>query len=273
MCLILLAHTCHPDYPLILASNRDEFYCRKAEPLALRGTSQTMLYGRDCEGGGTWLAATASGRIATLTNVREPGRTSSSAPSRGLLVTECAASDEPLERFLETRIHRFGPYNGFNLIAADSSGLYYCSNRTDIVQKLTPGLYGLSNHRLDTAWPKLTKAKKLFAGILAKPGPVAIEELFGMLRNDERLPDHMLPDTGVGPAWERILAPIFIHSDIYGTRTSSLVLLDRRGHLRFIERTHGLPGSCDVPGTREFSFTVQNFACSAIRRSLLRNHY
>jgi uncharacterized protein with NRDE domain len=258
MCLLLVAYNCHPRYQVILASNRDEFYSRSTEPLSVRGTDRKVLCGLDLEGGGTWLAAAQSGRIAALTNVREPERMRAEAPSRGLLVSGCAASDNPLDRFLAALMHQAAAYNGFNLIAADSSGLYYCSNRTGSIQKLDSGLYGLSNHGLDTPWPKLTRAKKLFAGILDRPGPIHDESLFAMLRDDEHPPDHMLPDTGVGPLWERILSPIFIHSDIYGTRTSSLVFLDHIGTLRFIERTHALPGSCDSPGTREFSFETQN---------------
>jgi len=148
-------------------------------------------------------------------------------------------------------------YNGFNLIAADSSGVYYCSNRTEVVQKLSTGLYGLSNHQLDTGWPKIRSAKIMFRNVLDSADKLDCEALFSILRNNECPPKHLLPDTGVGPYWERILAPIFIHSEIYGTRTSSLVLLTRDGRLRFIERTHGSSGSSDVPDTREFAFDAQ----------------
>lgn len=256
MCLMLIAYNAHPDYRLILASNRDEFYSRKTEPLAWRVTDAEILCGLDCEGGGSWLAAARSGRIAALTNVREPGRMSAGARSRGLLVTGCAASDQPIELFLEELLRQPDRHNGFNLIAADGTGLYYCSNRTGTVIKLSNGLYGLSNHRLDTPWPKLVRAKELAAEVLAAPGELDTGALFDVLRDDLQPPDQRLPDTGVGPVWERILAPVFIRSGIYGTRTSSLVLLDHCGFLRFIERTHGLPDSSDRPGTRELSFAV-----------------
>jgi len=262
MCLMLIACNCHPDYRLVLASNRDELYCRKTDPLAFRGHGTDMLCGLDLEGGGTWLAAARSGRIAALTNVREPGRMRADAPSRGLLVSGCAASDQPLDQILEALMRQPDQHNGFNLIAADRTGMYYCSNRTGSVCRLSDGLYGLSNHGLDTPWSKVSRARELIAGVLAKPGELDTEALFDVLLDDAQPPDAALPDTGVGPAWERILAPIFIHSDIYGTRTSSLVLLDRRGHLRFIERTHGLPGSSDCPGTRELSFSVPGTRCT-----------
>ena len=88
-----------------------------------------------------------------------------------------------------------------------------------------------------------------------QPDELDYEALFSILRNDECPPDDLLPDTGVGPVWERILAPIFIRSEIYGTRTSSLILLSRDGCLRFIERTHGSPGSSDIPGIKDYAFT------------------
>jgi len=256
MCLILIAYKSHPGYPLILAANRDEFYARPTEPLALRGPGRDMLCGLDLEGGGTWLAA-GRGRIAALTNVREPGRVKAGAPSRGLLVSGCIGSAQPLDQFMEDLLRQPAEHNGFNLIAADSAGLYYCSNRFGGAVRLSAGLYGLCNHRLDTPWPKVTRAKKLFADALAAHDEPDIEALFAVVRDDTQPPDAELPYTGVGPEWERILAPIFIRSPIYGTRTSSLLLLDKNARLRFIERTHGLPGSPDRPGTREFFLSMQ----------------
>lgn len=253
---MLIAYNYHPEYPLVLASNRDEFYCRPTEPLSLHVHQQEMLCGLDLQEGGTWLAAGRSGRIAALTNVREPDIINDNACSRGLLVSQCVQSTQPLPEYLNDIMQQAGSYNGFNLISADSSGLYYCSNRNDAVQKLSAGLYSLSNHRLDTPWPKVTRAKAMFSDALSAFGPLDPDALFTILRDDERPPDHLLPDTGVGPAWERILAPIFIHSEIYGTRTSSLILLSRDGRLRFIERTHGSPGSSDMPGIKDFAFNV-----------------
>ncbi len=257
MCLMLIAYNYHPDYSLILASNRDEFYCRPTETLDVRNAQQGMLCGLDLQEGGTWLAAGKSGRIAALTNVREPDRFITGAPSRGQLVSQCVQSVQPLEECLHNIMHQADNYNGFNLIAADNSGLYYCSNRTEAMRKLPAGLYGLSNHQLDTAWPKVSAAKTMFRDALDALGELNCEKLFTLLHNNESPQDNLLPDTGVGPSWERILAPIFIHSESYGTRTSSLVLLARDGRLRFIERTHGSPGSSDVPGTRDYAFDAQ----------------
>lgn len=250
---MLIAYNQHPDYTLILASNRDEFYARPTEPLAWHG--QDMLSGLDLQDGGTWLAATRQGRIAGLTNVREPDRICSGAPSRGLLVSKCVLSEEPLAEHLDDLMAHSADYNGFNLVAADSTGLYYCSNRTGSVQKLDSGLYALSNQRLDTAWPKVKEAKSMFRSLLDRPGALHCEAVFELLANDA-LPRGELPDTGVGPLWERILAPIFINSEIYGTRTTSLILVSRDGNIRFIERTHGAQGCPDEPGTRDIVFST-----------------
>jgi uncharacterized protein with NRDE domain len=256
MCLMLIAYNYHPEYPLVLASNRDEFYGRPTEPLSFRGPQQEMLCGLDLQEGGTWLAAGSSGRIAALTNVREPDRLNGSALSRGLVVSQCVQSTQPLPEYLNDIMQQADSYNGFNLIAADSSGLYYCSNRINAVRKLSAGLYGLSNHCLDTPWPKVTAAKAMFRDALDTPGDLDCEVLFTLLRNDERVPGDLLPDTGVGPVWERILAPIFVRSELYGTRTSSLILLSRDGCLRFIERTHGSSGSSDIPCIKDYAFNV-----------------
>jgi len=255
---MLIAYNYHPDYPLILASNRDEFYSRPTESLAVRGIQQDLLYGLDLEEGGTWLAAAKSGRVAALTNVREPACSDDNSPSRGLLVSQCVSSPQPLPKYLDDILRQADSYNGFNLIAFDNSALYYCSNRSGTVQKLSAGLYGLSNHRLDTAWPKVTTAKAMFRDVLDSANELDCEALFSILRTNVCPPKHLLPNTGVGPMWERILAPIFIHNEIYGTRTSSLVLLAHDGCLRFIERTHGSQGSSDLPGIKDYTFNVQH---------------
>jgi uncharacterized protein with NRDE domain len=257
MCLILFAYQYHSEYPLVLAANRDEFYSRPTSPLAFHGRSKELLAGRDLEGGGTWLAASRSGRIAALTNFRELERHGPGAPSRGLLVTDCALSGESLDSLLPALAAQTSCYAGFNLIAGDRTGLFYCSNRGAAVRRLSPGLYGLSNHLLDTAWPKVAAGKMKFRNVLGDPDGPDPEALFELLRDNTLPPKNKLPDTGVGPAWERILAPIFIQSPIYGTRSSSVILLGKEGKLRFIERTHAVEGFVEAGETREYSITIK----------------
>lgn len=257
MCLILFAYQYHPEYPLVLAANRDEFHSRPTAPLGFHGPSHELLCGRDLEGGGTWLAAARSGRIAGLTNYRELERHGPGAPSRGLLASSCVLSRESLESHLHAMMAQAHSYAGFNLIAGDGAGLFYCTNRAAGVRRLSSGLYGLSNHQLDTAWPKVARGKEKFRSTLAHPGAPDTEAIFGLLRDRHAPPDDQLPDTGVGAAWERILAPIFIQSPIYGTRSSSIILLHKSGLLRFIERTHAVEGFVEREETRERSFKIE----------------
>lgn len=238
MCLILFSYETHPDYRLILASNRDEFYKRKTEPLGFRDQAGKIVAGRDCEGGGTWLGATESGRFAALTNYRDPSNVKKNAPSRGFLVSRFLKGNETPEEYLHAIREKKEAYNGFNLIAGDPESLFYYSNRADKIEKLSPGIYGLSNAFLDTPWPKVTRGKKYFEAVISQNNLPNPKQLFKMLSNSEVPPDSELPDTGMGLAWERILGPLFIQSDHYGTRSSAVVFMDKKGHISFSERTY-----------------------------------
>ena len=227
----------HPDYRLIVAANRDEFYTRPAAPLGYWPDHPDVLAGRDLKGSGTWLGVNRSGRIAAVTNYREPAAHMENAPSRGLLISDFLAGNASLKQYLKTVSKKSRAYNGFNLIAGDPSGLYYYSNRGAQVRHLQPGLYGISNHLIDTAWPKIKRGKKLLQGQLSGRETINIKKIWKFLA-DRCLPaDEELPDTGVGLQWERILAPLFITSSDYGTRSSSIVLMKYSGQITFMERT------------------------------------
>ncbi|MGD9149021.1 MAG: NRDE family protein, partial [Desulfobacterales bacterium] len=128
-------------------------------------------------------------------------------------------------------------YNGFNLIAGDSGGLYYYSNRSSGVQQLGPGIYGISNHLIDTAWPKIQRGKALLTDQLNGCQKINAEKILGILEDRWQPADAELPETGVGLEWEQILAPMFIISPEYGTRSSSVVLIQQSGEITFWERT------------------------------------
>ncbi|MCP4713937.1 MAG: NRDE family protein [Deltaproteobacteria bacterium] len=256
MCLILLAYKTHPAYRLILAANRDEFYSRPTEPLAFRGTNGSILCGEDREGGGTWLAMSTTGRIAAITNFRGHYCTGTKPPSRGLLVTSCVTARKNLRMLLQEIAAQSRCYNGFNLLAGDSESLYYLSNRKAGIHPLDPGIYGLSNHFLDTPWPKITTGKARFNDFVNGGAQIDTEALFQLL-HDRTLPtDQQLPDTGVGMEWEKILAPLFIESDIYGTRTTSIILISTQGQVNFLERTHSITGTDRQEKTREYTFSI-----------------
>mgnify|MGYP000075445351 FL=1 len=237
MCLILFSYQTHPAYRLILAANRDEFYDRPTDALAYWSDHPEVLAGRDLKGNGTWLGVSRSGRIAAITNYRDPAALMPDAPSRGILIRDYLVGDSSPQDYLEA-VSKIGQrYNGFNLIAGDIAGLYYTSNRSSGVQQLGTGFYGISNHLIDTAWPKVRRGKALLQDQFNGGQELNVEKIFGILADRLQPADAELPETGVGLEWERILAPMFIVSPDYGTRSSSVVLFDRSGQITFWERT------------------------------------
>jgi len=249
----------HPDYRLILAANRDEFYNRPTAPLNYWADHPDVLAGRDLKGNGTWLGVTGTGRIAAITNYREPAAHMENTPSRGILIRNFLTGNASPERYLKAVSKISQAYNGFNLIAGDPAELYYYSNRATRVRQLQPGLYGISNHLIDTAWPKIARGKNLLQGQLSGREEIDIEKIWEILADRSQPPDDELPDTGVGLHWERILSPLFIISPDYGTRSSSVVLIDKSGRVTIQERTFSNTGNEIKAGaTRKFSFMINN---------------
>ena len=237
MCLIVIAWHGHPDYPLVVAANRDEFYARPTASAAKWTDYPHVIAGRDLEAGGTWLGVGNSGRFAAITNVREP----SSAPgkfSRGRLTADYLAGHQSPWGYA-TQINP-RDFSGFNLLLADDRELVYLSNRDTGPRRLLPGVYGLSNRLLDTPWPKLVKAKVDFTSAL--PALPETHALFALLADDEVVPDHALPDTGVSIEWERLLSAIFVRSPNYGTRASTVLWRSSNGEVYFCEKSFGPEG-------------------------------
>jgi uncharacterized protein with NRDE domain len=238
MCLIVLSYKQHPGFRLILAANRDEFYERPTQALAFWEDRPDTLAGLDLKSGGTWLGITKTGRMAAITNFRHIPSIKQDAPSRGKLVKDFLTGSAAPAEYL-AHVKSVGDrYNGFNLIVGDADTLGYYSNRGDDVLELKPGLYGLSNHLLDTPWPKVQKVKERFQDLVAGRPEVSSHDVFEMLHDTSRPPDDTLPDTGIGLEWERILSPLFITSDTYGTRSSSLIAWKENGELTFSEKTY-----------------------------------
>jgi len=235
MCLILLSYGMHDRYHLILAANRDEFYERPSLSVSLWDNAPGVIAGKDLQRGGTWLGITKTGRLAMLTNYREQPPFGQNAPSRGWLVRDFLCGQEEPKAYLEKiEVERF-EYNGFSLILGDMNHLFYISNRGNMVE-LSPGLYGLSNRLLNTPWPKIKRGKEALGLLLSRSDNLLPEDIFHILADRSRPRDEELPDTGVGLEWERILSSIFITSPKYGTRSSSVIMIDRRNHIMFIER-------------------------------------
>jgi uncharacterized protein with NRDE domain len=267
MCLIVFAWQSHPDYPLILAANRDEFYLRRTRPAAWWGQAVSLLAGHDEEAGGTWLGITRRGRFAALTNVRSPTERNPHAPSRGALVLSALQSRAPAGAWLDVQAARTATYNGFNLLLGDlltpASGLHYFSNRLDEPARgLAPGVYGLSNAYLDTPWPKVTRAVGQFACSIASR--VRIDDLTQIMADRETARDYELPATGVPLDWERALSAIQIRANGYGTRATTVLTVRNDGLATFVERCYDT-GDPERWSDRHYEFMIDVAARRPVR--------
>lgn len=230
MCLILAAYQSHPRYPLIIAANRDEFYLRPTKQAHFWEDKPNILAGRDLEKGGTWMGVTRKGYFAALTNYRDPTQSMQGKRSRGEIVTSALESEEGVKHYLTTLSSQDSQFPGFNLITGNLDELYYYSNIGKRIEMLTPGFYGLSNHLLNTEWPKVEKGKEELRDILKHEysDEKLIASLFTLLQTSEPYPDKMLPQTGVPLEMERMLSPLFIQSPEYGTRSSTVLLMSKK---------------------------------------------
>jgi uncharacterized protein with NRDE domain len=237
MCLIFVALKNHSKYKLVVAANRDEFYDRKTAPASFWKDHPEILGGRDLEAMGTWLGMTRGGRICMVTNFRDLKNLKQNAPSRGKLVTDFLAGKSIAEEYLQKLAPGAGQYNGFSLIAGTVDALYYLSNFKEGLIHLNSGLFGLSNHLLETPWPKVEKGKKEIMALL-QGAVIQPDDLFQVLSDEMQSPDEQLPDTGVGPELERALSAAFIKSPGYGTRSSTVIFVDYDNHVSFHERVY-----------------------------------
>ena len=243
MCLVLTAFNSHPDYKLVLIANRDEFHSRPSEILHKWNRSSNILGGKDLEAGGTWLAASATGRIATITNVRRSGSDVPNLRSRGLLVTDWLETNMTIDQFNQELIQSADNYAGYNLLTFDQSQLCCFNNVTRSLEKLAPGIYTLSNADIHTSWPKTERIRNNFESLGSTPGINFSENLFRIMRDDQQATDKVLPATGVSKQMEKQLSSIFIKGEHYGTRCTSVVTVDNKGLLNFYERSYNRFGN------------------------------
>jgi len=239
MCVLAFAWRAHPDWPLVLAGNRDELHARPATPLARWDEAPEVLGGRDLEGGGTWLGVSEDGRLAVVTNLRGFGPPRPGAPSRGRLARDVLVGEGPYASFTAPDLDAFNP---LNLIVVSQGEARFCSNRpASSIRQLPQGIYGLSNGDLDAPWPKTSRLKaKLGAWLGGADHDSAA--LLAALADDSRPPDAELPSTGLDMERERLVSPIFVRGDVYGTRCSSVVRVDSRGRGEILERRFGPDG-------------------------------
>ncbi|TNF35153.1 MAG: NRDE family protein [Gammaproteobacteria bacterium] len=252
MCLIVLAYRVHPDYPLIVAANRDEFYARPTRAAAFWPDQPQLLAGRDEQSGGSWLGITRHGRFAAVTNVRQRQMVNIGERSRGELVTHFLTGTETPVAFaarIAPEAHRYG---AFNLLCLDGDSLICHHSITNETEVLAPGYHGLSNDRLNTPWPKLTRSLQALRRCVETGA--TIDALQALLQDRARPADHDLPDTGIGLAKEQLLSSPFIHSAEYGTRACTVLRMNQRGLVEFEERSFGPDGI--ALSSQHHSFTI-----------------
>ena len=252
MCLLVLSWKTHPRYRLVLAANRDEFHDRAAAPLGWWQDDPRILAGRDLKANGTWLGVARSGRFGILTNYRDLQAPIEGAPTRGGLVTRFLTGATSPKEFLDDLRGAAPRYSGFNLLVGGPRALYYFSNRgPNAPRVLDPGIYGLSNHLIDTPWPKLKRTREKFTEILTQ-SEVRPDDLFALLNDREQANEGDLPSTGLPADWERLVSAPFILNERYGTRCSSVLMVDRNGTTTLHERRFDSTGI--QTGTTRFEF-------------------
>lgn len=229
MCVIYFAYDHHPNYPLILAANRDEFYDRPTQAAQYWEDLPFIFAGRDLVAGGTWLGVTRSGRFAAVTNYRDAHAPTGDL-SRGALVADFLKAEVPAGEYMASIRSRADKYSGFNLLVGETNAgrneVFYFSNRGEKIRKLEKGIYALSNHLLDTPWPKVSSGRKRFSELIAHD-KIAKAKLFELLADESVAEDDELPDTGIGYEREKLLSAIFIKTPVYGTRSSTVLTIDK----------------------------------------------
>ena len=257
MCLLVLAWQAHPRYRLIVAANRDEFHDRPAAALGWWAENPHILAGRDLRGSGTWMGVSRAGRFGVVTNFRELERAADGAPSRGDLVPGFLAAESatPLEYLRQTG-ERASQYAGYNLLLGGADALHYQSNRNGRAPRLLErGVYGLSNHWLDSPWPKLLRSRERLQELLATER-VEPETLFALLADRTPADLDETPDTGLPPDWERALSSPFVVHDRYGTRCSTVLLVEHDGRTAVFERRFDAAGA--LTGATRYAFIARD---------------
>ena len=242
MCLILLAHGMIPDFPLVVAANRDEFFDRPSAAANFwPGSESSTLAGRDLQAGGSWIGVTRQGRFAGVTNIRIAEKKKQHLRSRGELVRNFLNGTSTPIQYCEAIQSHFPDFAGFNLLVGDGCSLCYANNSQNIVRVLEPGIFGLSNDLLDRDWPKVNLGKKRLADLISQENSISTDALIDLMSDCESTADDVLPNTGLPIELERILSAIFIkHLQWnYGTRCSTALVLTRRGGtVRFCEQSY-----------------------------------
>ncbi|QBY03770.1 NRDE family protein [Thalassotalea sp. HSM 43] len=243
MCILFIAIDQHPDYPLIIAANRDEFHARPTQAAHRWQQPDGIIAGKDLQQGGTWLGLNKQGQFAALTNIRAPKAHSDDALSRGHLVSQALAQQITPQWLAQNHQQ----YNPFNLIYSANNTLHCFNSMTARSSALNAGFHAVCNGKMDDVWPKMARGEQALEALVkqakAKQQAPDCQQMLRLLQDTQQAPEHLLPDTGVGLDWERMLSSIFITSNDYGTRSSALVLKHTSGNIRFFEQTYDRQGN------------------------------
>ena len=253
MCLIVFSFKHHTKYPVILAGNRDEFYGREAQQAHFWDTEPSLLAGKDLRAGGTWLGVSQNGEFGAITNHRDLNNPVNGERSRGYIIPVFLTNNGLPEEKIKRIESNFSKYSGYNLLAGNTDQLFYLTNVKRQTKTVSPGVHGISNAFLDTPWPKVEAAKSAFEDAI-KPALIDREAIFKLLQDSDPFPQETLPDTGLSPEMEKAVSPIFIKTDDYGTRCSTLLTIDYNGRVQFTEKTYHFNGDSSV--TKNFSFNT-----------------
>ena len=251
MCILFVAVNQHKDYPLIIAANRDEFFVRDTAESHFWKKHPNMLSGKDLQAGGSWMGVNTNGFVASLTNIRAPQKNSNEAITRGELVSHYLQN--PAHDYLQTLRSNKHAYNGYNLLFGKWDKLAVYNNHLDQIQYLNDGFYGLSNASLNSPWPKVNKGVKKLQEYCQNDHNIQSEMLFTLLLDKHLAADHDLPQTGIPLEWERRLSSIFIQGEEYGTRSSTILKVDKDQNVHWQERTYNNKAKCVAKQNFQFS--------------------
>lgn len=255
MCLLVFAHQASSEYPLLIAANRDEIHARPTAPSDFWLEQPGLLAGKDLEQGGTWMGITRSGRFAAVTNYRDPARTAAAPRSRGELPLAYLTGTQDPKSYLQALALRAQEYAGFNLLVGDQHSLWYFTNSdTFEPQALTPGVYGLSNAKLDTPWPKVAQGKVRLRSLL-EAGAISHDALASVVSDRQLAQQRELSALNLNGAMEPILSAQFIVTQTYGTRSSTTLKIDAEGRTTWREQSFDPQGALSAEQQHAFQLT------------------